>query len=34
VSPDEQLTILRALEAGEIDVDEATARLGGRRTDA
>ena len=28
-SVEEQLTILRALEAGEIDVDEATRRLGG-----
>lgn len=33
-SPDEQLAILRALEAGEIDVDEAAARLGGSHTDA
>ena len=29
-APDEQLEILRALEAGEIDVDEAAARLSGR----
>jgi hypothetical protein len=28
-SPDEQLSVLRALEAGEIDVDEAARRLGG-----
>ena len=28
-TPDEQLSVLRALEAGEIDVDEATRRLGG-----
>jgi hypothetical protein len=34
VEDDEQLAILRALEAGEIDVEEATARLAGRRTDA
>ena len=34
VSTDEQLAILRALEAGEIDVDEASARLAGRPTDA
>jgi hypothetical protein len=34
VGPDEQLAILRALEAGEIDVEEATERLAGRRTDA
>jgi hypothetical protein len=34
VGPDEQLEILRALEAGEIDVDEATARLAGRTADA
>jgi hypothetical protein len=33
VDPDEQLAILRALEAGEIGVDEAAARLGDRRTD-
>jgi hypothetical protein len=31
---DEQIAILRALEAGEIDVDEAAARLAGRTTDA
>lgn len=30
-SPDEQLAVLRALEAGEIDVDEASRRLGGGR---
>jgi len=30
-TPDEQLAVLRALEAGEIDVDEATRRLGGDR---
>jgi hypothetical protein len=34
VDPDEQLAILRALEAGEIDVDEATNRLAGRGHDA
>jgi hypothetical protein len=34
VSSDEQLAILRALERGEIDVEEASARLAGRRTDA
>ena len=34
VATDAQLEILRALEAGEIDVDEAAARLAGRRTDA
>jgi hypothetical protein len=34
VDPDEQLAILRALEAGEIDVDEATRRLAGQGTDA
>lgn len=33
VGADEQLAILRALEAGEIGVDEATARLAGRKTD-
>ena len=31
---DEQLEILRALERGEIDVDEAAARLAGGSTDA
>ncbi|MBW3613370.1 MAG: DUF4097 family beta strand repeat protein [Chloroflexi bacterium] len=30
---DEQLAVLRALEAGEIDVDEAARRLGGEPTD-
>ena len=34
VEDDEQLAILRALEAGEIDVDEASARLAERSTDA
>ena len=33
VADDEQMEILRALEAGEIDVDEATARLAGRTAD-
>ena len=34
VDPDRQLEILRALESGEIDVDEATARLTGGPPDA
>ena len=34
VSSDEQLEILRALERGEIDIEEASARLAGRKTDA
>ena len=34
VAPGEQLEILRALESGEIDVDEAAARLAGGSTDA
>jgi hypothetical protein len=34
VDPDDQLAILRALEAGEIDVDEAARRLTGNDTDA
>jgi hypothetical protein len=34
VGGDEQLAILRALERGEIDVEEATARLAGGKTDA
>ena len=34
VSGDEQLEILRALERGEIDIEEASARLAGRKTDA
>jgi hypothetical protein len=34
VSPDEQMAVLRALERGEIDVDEASRRLAGGRTDA
>jgi hypothetical protein len=34
VDRDEQLAILRALESGEIDVDEAAARLAGGSTDA
>jgi hypothetical protein len=29
VTDDEQLEVLRALERGEIDVDEATSRLAG-----
>ena len=33
VDPDRQLAILRSLEAGEIDVDEAAKRLAGQRTD-
>lgn len=33
MAPDEQLEILRALERGEIDVEEATRRLGGGATD-
>jgi hypothetical protein len=33
-SADEQLRILRALERGEIDIEEASARLAGRKTDA
>ncbi len=33
VGGDEQLAILRALEAGEIDVDEAAARLAGQKAD-
>ncbi len=33
-SADEQLRILRALERGEIDIEEASARLSGRKTDA
>ena len=33
VGVDEELAILRALEAGEIGVDEAAARLAGRKTD-
>lgn len=33
LSEDEQLAILRALESGEIDVDEAAARLAAGRTD-
>ena len=31
---DEQLAILQALERGEIDIEEASARLAGRKTDA
>jgi len=34
VDPDQELEILRALESGEIDVDEATARLTGGPPDA
>ena len=34
VSGGEQLEILRALERGEIDIEEASARLAGRKTDA
>jgi len=34
IDADEQLRILHALERGEIDVDEASARLAGRKTDA
>ena len=33
VGVDEELAILRALESGEIGVDEAAARLAGRKTD-
>jgi hypothetical protein len=33
VGGDDQLTVLRALERGEIDVEEATRRLGGRSSD-
>jgi hypothetical protein len=33
-SADEQLDILRALERGEIDVEEASTRLAGKKTDA
>ena len=33
LGPDDQLAVLRALERGEIDVDEATRRLGGGGTD-
>ncbi|HEY6609275.1 MAG TPA: DUF4097 family beta strand repeat-containing protein [Candidatus Limnocylindria bacterium] len=34
VAPDEQMAILRALERGEIDVDEASARLAGSKPGA
>jgi len=34
LGPDEQMAVLRALERGEIDVDEASRRLAGTRTDA
>jgi hypothetical protein len=34
LTPDEQLAILQALERGEIDVEEATRRLGGGKADA
>jgi hypothetical protein len=34
LGPDEQMAVLRALERGEIDVDEASRRLAGSRTDA
>ncbi len=33
IGPEDQLAILRALEAGDIDVDEATRRLAGEATD-
>jgi hypothetical protein len=34
LGPDEQMAVLRALERGDIDVDEASRRLAGSRTDA
>jgi hypothetical protein len=34
LGPDEQMAVLRALERGEIDVDEASRRLAGSATDA
>ena len=34
LGPEEQMAVLRALERGEIDVDEASRRLSGASTDA
>jgi hypothetical protein len=34
LAPGEQMAVLRALERGDIDVDEASRRLAGNRTDA